>query len=333
MSMVSKVAWLITVGAAMFAIPVRAADVQAPSPLELVQTIRLADVRGRIDHLAADTDDARLFVAALGNDSVEVIDLRAGMRVARITGLHEPQGIGYAQSANRLFVANAGGGVDVFDASTLRRMSRIEGLDDADNVRLDASNGKVYVGYGHALATIDAGSGKLLESLELAGHPESFQLEPAGTRIFVNVPSAAQIAVGDRSKKAVTGNWTIGEKSANFPMALDEAHHRLFVATRKPASLLIFDTETGVRTAVLSIAGDADDLFYDAKRKRLYVICGDGVVDIVDQKDANHYELAGEVRTVRRARTGLFVPSRNALFVAVPAHAGGPAEIRVFTAR
>ena len=325
-------AWLITVTAATFTIPV-AADAQTSSPLELAQTIVLADVRGRIDHLAVDPDEARLFVAALGNDSVEVVDVHAGTRVARITGLHEPQGIGYVRRADRLYVANAGGGVDVFEGSTLRRLSRIEGLDDADNVRLDAANGKIYVGYGHALAAIDAKSGKLLERIELAGHPESFQLEPSGTRIFVNVPSAAQIAVVDRSKGAVIGTWSAGEKRANFPMALDEANHRLFVATRKPPSLLVFDTQAGTRTADLAIAGDADDLFYDAKRKRLYVICGDGVVDIVEQKDADHYERAGEVRTVRGARTGLFVPSRDALFVAVPVHAGGPAEIRVFTTR
>jgi DNA-binding beta-propeller fold protein YncE len=330
--MLREMAWLITATAAMFTIPVQAADAQTSSPLELAQTIALANVRGRIDHLAVDPDKVRLFVAALGNDSIEVVDLHAGTRVARITGLHEPQGIGYVRSADRLFVANAGGGVDVFEASTLGRLSRIEGLDDADNIRFDTTNGKVYVGYGHALAAIDAESGKLLERIELAGHPESFQLESAGTRIFVNVPSAAQIAVVDRSKKLVIGNWNIREKSANFPMALDEANHRLFVATRKPASLLIFDTEAGTRTTDLPIAGDADDLFYDARRKRLYVICGDGVVDIVQQKDADHYERAGEVRTARGARTGLFVPSRDALYVAVPVHAGGPAEIRVFTA-
>ena len=331
--MVREMAWLITVTAAMFAIPVHAADAPTSTPLELAQTIVLADVRGRIDHLAVDPDAARLFVAALGNDSVEVVDLHAATRIARITGLHEPQGIGYVRSADRLYVANAGGGVDMFEASTLRRLSRIEGLDDADNVRLDAANATVYVGYGHALAAIDAKSGKLLERIELTGHPESLQLESAGTRIFVNVPSAAQITVVDRSKKRVVGTWKIGEKRANFPMALDEANHRLFVATRKPASLLVFDTRAGTRTADLRIAGDADDLFYDAKRKRLYVICGDGVVDIVQQKDADHYERAGEVRTVRGARTGLFVPSRDALFVAVPVHSGGQAEIRVFTAR
>jgi len=331
--MVREIAWLIALGAVMFAASLRGADMQVIPPLELVQTIRLPDVRGRIDHLAVDTTKARLFVAALGSDSVEVVDLRQGMRVARLTGLREPQGIGYVRSADRLVVANAGGGVDLFDATTLRRASRIEGLDDADNVRLDATSGHVYVGYGKALATIDAGSGKLLESVELAGHPESFQLESAGTRIFINVPTATQIAVVDRSKNAVIGTWNVGDKRSNFPMALDEADRRLFVATRKPAVLLVFDADSGVQKADLAIAGDADDLFYDAKRKRLYAICGEGVVDIVDQKDADHYERVAQVPTLRGARTGLFVPSRDALFVALPAHAGGPAEIRAYAAR
>ena len=331
--MVRAVVWLITWGAAMFASPLPATDMQTSPPLELVQTIRLPDVRGRIDHLAVDADEGRLFVAALGNDSVEVVDLREGSRVARITGLHEPQGIGYVRSANRLLVANAGGGVDLFEASSLRRLSRIEGLDDADNVRLDPASGEVYVGYGHALAALDPGSGKLLDNIPLAGHPESFQLESTRTRVFVNVPSAGQIAVVDRSKKAVIGAWNLGAKGANFPMALDEASHRLFVATRKPAALVIFDTQSGMRKADLPIGGDADDLFYDAKRKRLYVICGEGVIDVVDQKDADHYERVAELRTVHGARTGLFVASRDTLFVAVPAHAGGPAEIRAYEAR
>jgi DNA-binding beta-propeller fold protein YncE len=331
--MIRGIAWLLALGAAVLVAHAGAARAETASPLEFVRTIRLSDVRGRIDHFAVDSAHERLFVAALGNDSVEVVDLRAQTRVARITGLREPQGIGYVESANRLFVANAGGGVDVFETPTLRRTSRIEGLDDADNVRLDAANGKVYVGYGHALATLDAATGKILDTIALAGHPESFQIESSGTRIFVNVPTAAQIAVVDRSKQVVIATWNIGEKSANFPMALDEADHRLFVATRRPALLLIFDTQAGTRKGDLPIGGDADDLFYDAKRKRLYAICGEGVIDVVQQQDADHYVRAAEVRTLRGARTGLFVPSRDALYVAVPAHAGEPAEIRAYEAR
>ena len=328
--MFRNLGFLIVLATATFATAVPSADMQTSSTLELIKTIGLPDVRGRIDHLAIDADAERLFVAALGNDSVEVVDLRGGMRTTQIRGLREPQGIGYVRSANRLFVANAGGGVDLYDASSLRRLSHIEGLEDADNVRVDAAGGKVYVGYARALAVIDAKTGKVLEHIALAGHPESFQLESTGTRIFVNVPSAGHVAVVDRSTNVLIGAWRLGDKGANFPMALDEASHRLFVATRKPAALLVFDTRTGMRIADLPIAGDADDLFYDAKRERLYVICGEGVVEIVAQKDAALYERLSIVRTVRGARTGLFVPSREALFVAVPAHADGPAEIRVF---
>jgi len=314
----------------MFATAVDAADVRAPAPLELVQTIPLADVRGRIDHLAIDADGARLFVAALGNDSVEVIDLGRGTRVARINRLHEPQGIGYVRSANRLFVANAGGGVDLFDASTLRRVSRIEGLDDADNVRVDAVNAKVFVGFAHALAALDPASGKLLERIALEGHPESFQLESTGSRIFVNVPSAAHIAVVDSQKKSVVGTWRIGHWQANFPMALDEAGRRLFVGCRQPSKLLVLDTESGKEAASVECSGDTDDVFYDAKRKRIYVTCGEGVLDVIRQEGRDRYARVQRIQTAAGARTGLFVPELDRLYLAVPHRNQQPAEIRVY---
>jgi chromate transporter len=304
---------------------------EATAPLELAYIVPLTGVRGRIDHLAIDAPDARLFVAALGNGSVEVVDLRARTRSDRIAGLHEPQGIGYVASAKRLLVANAGGGVDVFEGSPLRHLSRIDGLDDADNVRLDPSTGDVYVGYGRALAVIGAGGEKLLGSIDLAGHPESFRLEQPGPRIFVNVPTAHEIAVVDRTRRAVTRTWKMTDAGANFPMALDQTHHRLFVATRHPASLLVYDTENAARVAQLPIAGDADDLFYDAKRSRIYVICGEGVIEVVRQRDADRYASAGRVRTALGARTGLF--AEDMLYVGVPAHGASPAELRAYSMR
>jgi hypothetical protein len=317
-----------SMGAAMLGVASPPVLAQAPAPLELAYTIPLPDVRGRIDHLALDADDGRLFVAALGNDSVEVVDLRARTRGARITGLREPQGIGYVAEGKRLFVANAGGGVDIFEGWPVRRVARIDRLDDADNVRYDVPASRIYVGYGHALALIGAKAHDLLGSIDLAGHPESFQLESPGSRIFVNVPTARQIAIVDRDRRAVIGAWSIGDASANFPMALDQASHRLFVATRRPARLLVYDTESGSRVASLRIGGDADDLSYDAKRRQIYVICGEGVIDVVQQRDADHYAPAGQVHTVRGARTGLFMD--DALYVAVPAHDASPAEIRAY---
>jgi DNA-binding beta-propeller fold protein YncE len=307
------------------------ATAQPSAPLSLTQTVALPDVRGRIDHLGIDIDGARLFVAALGNDTVEVIDLRSSRRIQRLEHLQEPQGVAFVGKRGRLFVSNGRGGVDVFSGNPLVHIGRIDGLGDADNVRYDAADEKVYVGYESALAAIDASSGNIANRIKLSAHPESFQLETNGPRIFVNVPNAQHIAVVDRKTGTQTATWNVVDFQANYPMAFDERDHRLFVATRRPAQLLVYDTESGVQVAKLSTGGDADDLFYDAQRKRLYVVCGEGFVDVVRQTDRDHYQSVANIKTSPGARTGLFAPSRNAVYVAVPARASSSAEIRVYS--
>ena len=226
-----------------------------------------------------------------------------------------------------------GGRVDVFAGASLAAAGHVEGLEDADNVRYERSSGRVYVGYGSALAAIDTASLKVAAQIRLAGHPESFQLANGDSRIFVNVPNARQIAVLDRNKKSVLATWSLGDMKANFPMALDEPDHRLFVATRQPAALLVYDTEAGKRVANLPIGSDADDLFFDAERKRIYVICGQGVIDVVQQRGADHYQSVARVPSAPGARTGLWVAARKTLYVAVPARGTSPAEIRVYAVR
>jgi DNA-binding beta-propeller fold protein YncE len=307
---------------------------QLREPMELVQTIALPGVRGRIDHLDIDLDGGRLFVAALGNDTVEVVDLRAGRRTARLEHLREPQGVAYVPEAKRLFVASGGSGrVDVFAGNTLSSVGHVDALEDADNVRYEPASGRLYVGYGSALAVLEAPTMQLVSRVKLSGHPESFQLESTGSRIFVNVPNAQQIAVVDRKQGNLVATWNLAEMRANFPMALDEVKHRLFVATRRPAALLVYDTETGKRIASVPIGGDADDLFFDGERKQVYAICGEGVIDLVQQQDADHYKVNGQVRTARGARTGLFAPAQRTLYVAVPAQGSTPAEIRAYVVK
>jgi len=302
-----------------------------PAALAPAGTIAMPDVAGRIDHLAIDVAGERLFVAALGNDTVEVIDLRAERRSARVEHLQEPQGVGYVPDPKRLFVANGRGGrVDIFDASTLRAVGRVDGLDDADNVRYDSAAGRVYVGYSNGLAALDAATGALLHRVELPGHPESFQLERAGPRIYVNVPSAQQIVVVDRQKVAIEARWRLEGARANYPMALDEDSHRLLVATRQPATLIVFDTHTGKLVTRLPTCGDADDLFFDEARKLAYVVCGEGVIAIVQRHDSDRYEAAGQIPTRSRARTGLYVPALRTLYIAAPAREGEAAEIRLY---
>jgi DNA-binding beta-propeller fold protein YncE len=305
---------------------------QSTEVLELMTTIGMPGVRGRIDHLDVDLPARRLFVAALGNNTVEIIDVANGRISDRLGSVREPQGVRYVPGAGKLFVANGGGGITVFSGEPLRSTGSIDGLEDADNVRLDQTGATIYVGYGHALAVVDVGQGKISGRIPLAGHPESFQLDSNQPRAFVNVPSASQVAVIDLNKKEQIAVWTVGDAAANYPMALDAAHHRLFIGTRRPARVLVYDAVSGKVVATLPIGGDVDDLFYDAARQQIYAVCGEGLVSVIKQRGPNEYEDAGNVKTAIGARTGLFVPDLGVLYVAVPARGGLQAEIRAYAA-
>jgi DNA-binding beta-propeller fold protein YncE len=297
--------------------------------------IDLPTVRGRIDHLAADVGGGRLFIAALRSDTVEVVDVKTARRMRSLHGFSQPQGVYYASDTGRLFISSARGArIDIRDGMSLARITTVEGLGDADNIRYDAAARRVYVGHGAgALRVLDGATGETKSDIALAGHPEAFQLEAGGQRIFVNVPSARHVAVVDRVKGAVTETWGIGDAEANFPMALDDAGGRLFVGTRLPALLLVYDTHTGQIVAKLETGKDADDIFYDAARKRIYVICGEGRIDVVRQVDPDHYALESTQTTAPRARTGLFVPETRRLYVAAPDAGASPARLLVFKVR
>ena len=318
-------------GGALLAIGLLAAMcAEAAPPLELESSIALPGVKGRIDHLAADVKSHRLFVAALGNDTVEVVGTQRNQRET-LRGFGQPQGVLYLAGPNRLFVANGQANrVDIVDAGTLSVVKRIEDMPDADNVRYDPVARKVLVGYGSgALRFIDPATGEQGSDIRLPGHPESFQVESGGTRAFVNVPEAHAVVVVDRQKGSVVARWPLSNASANFPMALDEAGHRLFVGSRSPAVLLVYDTESGKEVARVETGGDADDIFYDARRKRIYVVCGEGRVDVIRQ-EADAYAVESSVSSSPRARTGLFVPEEDRLYVAAPAAGSSPARVLVY---
>jgi DNA-binding beta-propeller fold protein YncE len=274
-------------------------------------------------------------MAALGNDTVEVIDLAAGKVVDRIKDLAAPQGIGFAPDPNRLAVANdKDGSCRLYDAGTLRPVATADLKDDADNVRYDPAARRFWVGYGGgALAAIDPATGAKTADVKLDGHPESFQLEAKGKRIFVNVPKAGRVAVIDREKAAVVQSWPLTAATSNFAMALDETNRRLFVGCRAPAKLLVLDTDTGKTVVAIDVAGDTDDVFYDAANKRIYVSGGDGRVTVVRQEGPDAYAVLGEVKTAPGARTSFFVPESGMLYVAVPHRGDQKAELRRFKAQ
>ena len=312
-----------------------ATQADAASALRQVQSIQLPDVEGRLDHMAVDPQGGRLFVAALGNDTVEVIDLKASERTDEIKGLKAPQGIFYVPEDDKLLVSNGeGASLDIYDCRSLKLIDKVALGEDPDNIRYDPTAKLAYVGYGtgdgSALGVIDVDKDAKISDIELSGHPESFQLESSGKRIFANIPASGQVVAADRESDAVVARWPMEDAAENFPMALDEADHRLFVGTRSPAKLLVLDTETDDTVASLDSSGDADDIFYDARTKRIYVSGGEGAISVFEQAGPDDYRPAGKVDTADGARTSLFVDESGTLYVAVPHRGSQQAEVRAF---
>jgi DNA-binding beta-propeller fold protein YncE len=309
--------------------------IAAQEPLALVRSIDLPGVEGRIDHLAFDAGSQRLYVAALGNDTVEVVDVSTGTHLKSLPGFREPQGIAVVPDAKIVAVANGqGDGLQLINVADDRLGAMIRLGDDSDNLRYDATAMRLYVGFGSgALAAITPINARVVGEAKLAGHPESFQLERSGPRVFVNVPTADHIAVVDRGSMKVIATWPVTTAKSNFPMALDEGNHRLFIGCRRPAKVLVFDTASGKETSSFDIVGDTDDLFYDAPRKRLYVSGGEGFIDVIQDQGGNRLSRIAHMATAAGARTALFVPDQNRLYLAVPHRGSQKAQIRVYEAR
>jgi DNA-binding beta-propeller fold protein YncE len=302
----------------------------ASPPLVIDAKIPLGQVSGRIDHLGIDLERKRLLVAELGNNSLGVVDLAAGKVLSRVAGLAEPQGAAYVPSSDSIFVANAGdGSVRVLRGEDLTPIGRIELGDDADNVRVDPARKRVLVGYGKgALAVIDPVSLAKTADIRLKAHPEGFQIDETGTQVFVNVPDAHEIVVVDLATGSTQSLPTQGAGS-NFPMAIDGEAHRFLVIFRNPPTLMAFSSQDGHVVAKTETCGDADDVFVDRKRHRVYVSCGEGAVDVLEP-DQQGYRRLARVPTASGARTSLFVPELDRLFVAVRAGSNEPAAIWVF---
>lgn len=308
------------------------------APLVLTGAIPLENVRGRIDHFGFDPNN-RLFVSALGNNTEEVINLSTQRVVHTITGVPAPQGVVYSPETNKLFVASTKGKLYIYDGTTFDLITMIDFHGDADNLRYDPAEKRVYVGYGEdetrAIGMLDAITNKRLDDeFKVGAHPESFQLEKSGPNIYVNVPDLKQIVVINRKTHA-TSRWALS-LGANFPMALDEPDHRLFIASRAPSRMAVFNTDSGHVVTALPSVQDADDLYYDPVRKRIYVTGGEGYISVFQQKDADHYEFLTKVPSSLGARTAGYFgkigkKGFDRLYVAVPARADHGAEIRIYT--
>lgn len=306
-------------------------------PLQLEEQIPVLGVAGRLDHFTADAKRKRLFVSALGNNTVEVIDVFAGRVFHSIKGLAQPQGALYVPAVDKLYVANAEDGkVRVYDgaAYTLRKV--IDFDKDPDNIRYDETSKTIFVGFGEddgGIAMIDPKTDERIGPVyKTEGHPESFQVEANGGHIYVNVPDAGNVVESIDRKTGAVAKWPLKGLRDNYAMALNEEDHRLFTVTRKTPMMVVLDTSTGNEVTRLRAAGECDDVYFDASRKRIYVIGGEGFISVFQQSDPNHYELLANVPSGIGVRTGYFFTKRDRFYVGVPAKGNEPAQVWTYEA-
>jgi hypothetical protein len=307
-------------------------------PLVLTEAIPLENAKGRFDHFAM--GGGKLFVAALGSDAVEVINVGGRILEHTITGVPYPQGIAFSSETNKLFVASGRGKVYIYDGKSYEQITTVDFHGGADNLRYDAATKRVYVGCGDdektgAIAMIDATTNqRLVEEYKLGGEPESFQLERMGANIYVNVPDLKQIVVVNRATKEIQ-HWSLNSVAHNFPMALDEVDHRLFVGVHMPPRLAVFDTASGRLVTALPSVQDSDDLYFDSDRKRIYMPGGEGFIAAFQMTDPDHYRLLARIPTAIGARTAGYYGKQgkgfDRFYLAVPARGGQSAEVRIYT--
>lgn len=330
-----KLTWRIGLITLYFCITVCGCKAQKPfgdSLLTLEKVIELPEVEGRIDHLSIDTTSGIVYLAAVGSNSVEAVNILAGKVNHSITGLSEPQGVIFLPSLNLIFVTNgADGKCNFYDVNSFALKSQLNLNNDADNLRYNAKSQTIYAGYGDGgIAVIDAAAQKITAQIELDGHPESFQIDTHLNKLWANIPRLNMIEVLDLKTLTVTAKWKSEDLNGNYPMAYDEIHQRLFIGCRTSAKLLVLNSETGQKIAVMDCTDDADDIFYDESFKAITVSGGGGYIDIFKQIDADNYVAIAHVPTRRGARTSLLVESSSELIVAVPMKNGEPAELRLY---
>jgi YVTN family beta-propeller protein len=313
---------------------------QDKSPLKLIQKVPMPGVKGRLDHFGVDLEGRRLFVAALGDDqnTVEVIDLKAGKRVFSIPGQSKPQGVFYSPEFKKLFVANGTDGTcKIFSGDTFKLIANLPIGTDADHVGYDPATKYLYVGFGDAksggLAVIDTRTNKHIADIKTDARPGGIKIEKSRPQIYVTLAGNAKLGVLDLKKREQIAAWTT-RVQANVALALDEMHHRLFDGVRDPATLIVMDTESGTEVSRLEGVSGIDDLWYDASHQRVYASGGRGFevgfVYVYQPKDADHYELVGKVPTAPGAGTSFLSPELNRLYVAAPSNDKEEAAVLVF---
>jgi DNA-binding beta-propeller fold protein YncE len=300
-------------------------NAQGDAPLRLLHTTPLPGFAGDLDHWAVDLKGHRIFVTAEVHKTVEVFDLNTGEHIHSITGFETPHEILFRPKSNTLIVADGGspGTCKLVNGKNYQIIDTITLPPGVDSAEYNPVTKEYYVesrgpdssANTHTISIIDAERFKHTGDFTLPGRrSEAMAIDRAGKTMYVNLTD--EVGVVDLATRKLSARWPVLDAHVQNSMALDEPNHRLFIATRNPPKLFVFDTDAGKVVASLPCVGVNDDMTFDSKRKRIYVT-GDGATSVFAQRDADHYEHIVDVPTGFRAKTSLYVPELNRLYIAV----------------
>ena len=294
--------------------PGRAAD---PATMVLVQTIELKGNVGNLDHLAVDARGGRLFVANKANNTLDVVDLKAGTLVRQIPDQTKVSGVVYAADCDMIFVGNGGGTCNGIDGKDYKTVFSTK-AEKADNVYYHSGNKEVYVAHGETVSILDAKTGAVKAKIETGGKTEEFRVDKKANKMFVNLRSPSVVAVIDLGKNEVVERIKLTKTDTNGPLAYDDKAGLLFVGCGGKAPMIIeVDAKSGMELASVVIPAGIDNLHFDSKRNRLYASCGDGCVAVVEKK-GDAFALIAKVETAPKAKTSAYHSGSGRLYVGVP---------------
>jgi DNA-binding beta-propeller fold protein YncE len=298
---------------------------QEKLPLKLIATTPLPDFTGDFDHFAVDLKGKRLFLTAEDHKTVEVFDLE-GKRIHSITGFGQPHAAVVLADSNIIVTDGDGfGQVALVNGKDYKIMSTIKLPPGVDGAVFNPVNQYYYVESGgddpgaktHVVNIIDTKAFKLVGEITLPGnHSEAMAIDHVGKKLYVNLTGADQVGVVDLDTRKLIAQWPVPDAQTANALVLDEPNHRLFIATRKPAKFFVYDTDTGKVVTALPTAEMHDDMWFDVARKRIYVT-GTETTAVLEQRDADHYSHVADVPTGYRAKTSIYVPELNRLYIAV----------------
>ncbi|QUD89601.1 YncE family protein [Phenylobacterium montanum] len=296
-------------------------------PLKLVGRTELPGYSGDFDHFGVDLKGDRLFLAAEDHGTLEVFRLSTGEHLKTVTGVETPHSILFMPDQNRLLVTDSGSGMTkILDATSYAVVGSVKLTPGADSVGYDAPRGRLYVVTGGKdvdmkdcyLEEIDPTTGEEYSKVHFdSNHTEALAVEQQGDRIFINITDKNFLAVIDKKTGQVTAQWPIKEAEQNAPIAMDEAHHRLFVVTRKPGKLVVLNADSGQSIASFKAPERTDEVVFDKANGRVYVLGGEGYIGVFQEDDPDHYSELARIPSGVAAKTGILVPQLNRLFVAV----------------